>query len=82
MSAPIGTNCCDARWGGLKTCHCSACHNTFTSITAFDKHRTGSHALSERTCLEPSAVGLVLTGRDYPCWGAPGDTSREFGEAS
>ena len=34
---------CPNHWGGLKTAHCAACHETFTGLTAFDKHRTGSH---------------------------------------
>ena len=40
----IKTNCCGAEFSGLKTAHCSACHETFTTVAAFDKHRTGSHA--------------------------------------
>lgn len=66
------TNCCQAWWTGLKTAHCPSCHATFTTISAFDKHRTGSHAYDTRTCLDPASVGLVATGRDYPCWGFPG----------
>jgi hypothetical protein len=63
---------CTAIWGGLNTCHCPACHRTFTVIAANDKHRAGSHARDERHCLEPSRVGLVDAGRAYPCWGFPG----------
>jgi hypothetical protein len=62
---------CRARWGGLKTAHCSACHETFTVVAAFDKHRAGSHARG-RYCLDPAAVGLVDAGRAYRCWGFPG----------
>jgi len=50
---------CDSRWTGLGVCHCSACHRTFTSISAFDQHRSGSHALGARHCLDPGSVGLV-----------------------
>jgi hypothetical protein len=63
---------CGAHWGGLSTGHCSACHLTFTGITAFDKHRTGSHANDTRACLDPASVGLVDANRAYPCWGFPG----------
>lgn len=61
---------CGAAWCGLKTSHCSACHETFTSITSFDRHRTGG--AGDRKCVAPTAAGLVKTGRDYPCWGIPG----------
>ncbi len=67
---------CDARWGGFNTSHCSGCHRTFTGLTAFDKHRDGDHAKSTRRCLPPDLVGLVGAGRDYPCWGFPGDPDR------
>ena len=63
---------CPARWGGLKTAHCDACHQTFTVVAAFDKHRAGSHTHDDRHCLDPAAVGLVDAGRAYPCWGFPG----------
>lgn len=57
---------CGATWCGLKTCHCIGCHETFTTITSFDKHRQRGH------CLQPADVGLAKVGRDYPCWGLPG----------
>ena len=66
---------CGAVWGGLKTAHCAgSCHQTFTTITAFDAHRAGSHAKDERHCVWPVKVGLVDAGRAYPCWGFPGRT--------
>jgi hypothetical protein len=63
---------CPARWGGLKTAHCNACHETFTVVAAFDKHRVGSHTDDSRHCVHPATVGLVDAGRAYPCWGFPG----------
>jgi hypothetical protein len=63
---------CPARWGGLKTCHCAACHESFTVVAAFDKHRVGSHADDTRQCVHPATVGLVDAGRAYSCWGFPG----------
>lgn len=63
---------CTSWWTGLNTSHCTACHRTFTGITAFDKHRDGSHSASTRHCVEPESVGLVDAGRAYPCWGFPG----------
>lgn len=71
---PYGCGC-GARWGGLKTCHCTGCHQTFTAITAFDAHRTGSHPDETRHCLQPGSVGLIDAGRGYPCWGAAGAES-------
>jgi len=68
-------NCCDASFTGMNTCHCTSCHATFTGITVFDKHRSGSHAQSTRHCLDPAAMtdadGMPVfadAGRGYPCW--------------
>ena len=71
------TSCprCNNRWTGLKTAHCTACHETFTTITAFDKHRTGDHANDTRHCIDPSTAGLINARRPYPCWGWPGTTN-------
>lgn len=81
MSAqpPYGCPRCDKRWGGLNTAHCGACHRTFSGITAFDKHRGGSHARDTRHCLDPETTvfqredgsewRLVRLGRNYECWG-------------
>ena len=71
-SETTSCNGCNARWGGLRTAHCSACHQTFTTPTAFDLHRSGSHADETRHCISPADVGLVDAGRQYPCWGYPG----------
>jgi hypothetical protein len=71
--APHGCGRCNARWGGLNTSHCSGCHETFTSLSAFDAHRTGSHANGTRTCLPPTKAGLVQANRPYPCWGTEGN---------
>ena len=68
---------CNLRWGGLKTAHCTACHETFTTVSTFDKHRAGSHASGTRHCLPPAEVGLVEAGRAYPCWAQAGTWERE-----
>jgi hypothetical protein len=75
---------CDNHWTGLAVMHCSKCHRTFTGISAFDLHRTGSHAASTRTCLDPVTVfnkagehSLVEVTRQYwSGWGCPGDDTR------
>lgn len=54
---------------------------TFTGLSAFDKHRDGSHAKSTRHCVSPESVGLIEAGRAYPCWGFPGDPERQFAAA-
>ena len=63
---------CPARWGGLKGARCNACHETFTVVAAFDRHRAGSPTFDDRHCLDPATIGLVDVGRAYPCWGFPG----------
>ena len=60
---------CDNWWAGLSPHHCGSCHQTFTSLTAFDAHRDGNHAHDTRHCVDPSTVGLVRKNRAYPCWG-------------
>lgn len=62
---------CGKGWGGLKTAHCLNCHHTFTTVSAFDKHRTGGHANDTRHCVDPELVGLVSADRAYQCWGWP-----------
>lgn len=46
---------------GLSTCHCAACHRTFTSPSAFGLHQRFD--AGQVTCLDPA----VMTMRD----GAP-----------
>lgn len=55
---------CGATWGGGNTCHCSGCHLTFTSPSAFDRHRPGR-------CLPPAEVGLATlrTSGNQQVWG-------------
>jgi len=67
----IRVNCCSAGFSGLKTAHCTGCHATFSTASAFDKHRAGSHTQDTRHCLPPESVGLVSANRAYPCWGYP-----------
>jgi hypothetical protein len=70
---------CTLRWGGLNTSHCNGCHRTFTGMTAWEAHRTGTH-VKGRYCLDPADVGLVDAGRSYPCWALPGTYEREDNE--
>lgn len=55
---------CAQTWTGVRRCHCSACHVTFSSPSAFDAHvKTAGH-------VDPATVGLVA--RDG-IWGAAGE---------
>ena len=74
--APVLTRCphCNGTWTGLTTCHCSSCHRTFSSISAFDMHRSGSHAESTRHCVDPASAGLVpVTKLYWSGWARPGE---------
>lgn len=66
--ALIACSGCDSKWSGIAVCHCSGCHRTFTSISAFDIHRTRAGE-----CLDPATV-VNLKGEprlvpvDKPTW--------------
>ena len=65
--------------GGLATCHCASCHQTFTSITAFDKHQKLTGEWGKVECLEPETMRkrngdpVLIPYREtpggYPIWG-------------
>jgi hypothetical protein len=64
---------CGARWSGANTAHCGACHVTYTSVGAFDRHRRAGE------CRPPAEAGLVQRGRaGYTAWGLPGDYPAEL----
>lgn len=74
---------CGATWTGQLTMHCCSiggCGRLFTGLSAFDRHRTGSHSKG-RFCLDPETVinddpesprfGQRIfqdAERKYPCW--------------
>jgi hypothetical protein len=69
--AAITHPACGNWWTGLTRAHCPACHRTFSSDSAADKHRTGKFE-ADRHCADPATVGLVA--RDKPfgtLWGWP-----------
>lgn len=71
---------CGVRWSGYKTAHCCACHETFSTVSNFDRHRQGPHSdVRPRFCVSPESVGLVDAGRAYRCWAMPG-REREYGD--
>lgn len=65
------TKCaCGAEWTGLRTEHCTACHQTFSGTTSGDMHRTGRHDTTvgpeRRRCLasnEMRAKGMEQNDR-------------------
>ena len=53
---------------GTRRSHCAGCHETFTSVSAFDRHQTlndGSH------CHDPATRGLIQ--RPDGVWRHPGE---------
>lgn len=72
------------RWSGTSTAHCGACHETFSGIGPFDRHRRGKPGDDRYPpggCYYPGDTGLVLIeGRAYRCWGTTptaGDQAEE-----
>lgn len=65
---PDGTYC-HATWSGLNAIHCVECHLTFTSPSAFGKHKA-----SNNVCLDPAEV-TTRGGRPY--FGEP--TTNDYG---
>jgi len=56
-----------------KRCQCSECKEFFSSPTAFDKHRAGTHGV-DRHCQSPETAGLLI--RKVPngsFWASPGN---------
>ncbi|WP_405673171.1 hypothetical protein [Streptomyces sp. NBC_01530] len=57
---------CRSWWTGNERSHCGGCHLTYSSLTAFDRHRKGG------TCQPPESVGLVARQKPYgTLWGIP-----------
>ncbi len=68
---PHSCGSCTNRWAGSNTAHCGGtrgCHITFSSPSAFDRHRR------DGSCLDPAAAGLAILDRaGYVVWGSPAD---------
>jgi len=67
-------NCCDGKFSGSMTAHCTACCQTFSRPTVADKHRRYGK------CVDPAshrdvngALVFKDAGRAYPCWSGAGD---------
>lgn len=67
---------CGSTWTGLRRAHCPACHETFNSDSAADKHRTGKYGV-DRHCIPPEKAGLVAVEQPWgTCWQTPGSDDR------
>lgn len=53
---------CPKTWTGLTIAHCGACHETFSSITHFDAHR--SQYGQRGRCLDPKGLTRTRRGED------------------
>jgi len=53
---------------GHSRCVCRSCGETFSGLTAFDKHRRGGR------CLDPAELGMeIKMGAKGSWWGLPGN---------
>lgn len=52
--------------------YCGRCKHVFSSLKAFDLHRTGSHELRQRRCLSEEAMRAKgMMQNDQGIWIAP-----------
>lgn len=57
---------CGRWWTGAERSHASCCHETFSSLSAFDAHRKGGR------CNPPASVGLIARPKPFgDLWGWP-----------
>lgn len=65
------THSCGKQWTGLGRCHCGNCHETFSGISAFDRHQQWWRP--GEACENPAAFGLVPTEHAWgTLWSLPG----------
>ena len=64
----LNTHTCGARWGGAGRCNCAGCHETFSSDSAWTRHRRGL------ACRDPRDAGLVAADNPHGgvVWQRPG----------
>jgi hypothetical protein len=54
----------------MATCTCHPCGQSFTGLTAFDKHQQVDYTRRPAvTCLDPATLGMVRN--DHGRWGYP-----------
>lgn len=60
-------------------CRCGACNQYFRSVSAFDMHRTGSHAQLARRCLTTDEMTEAGMSKDqHGCWMGPSRSAYEL----
>lgn len=63
---------CGKWWTGAQRAHCGACHETFSSLGAFDRHQTWPRGSSGSGCRRPGEVGLTSSARPFgELWSYP-----------
>jgi hypothetical protein len=45
---------CTNTWPGVSRCHCAGCHETFSGLALFDRHRRDIKGVG--TCLDPASI--------------------------
>lgn len=64
---------CGNWWTGLISCHCGACHCSFTGIGAFDIHRRGGKCVDPETILTKTGEpALIPANKPWPGWSQTG----------
>ncbi len=66
---------CSNTWGGLAMAHCSVCHDTYSGITSFDRHRNRGKCVNPETYKNEDGE-LVFerrTSGKVPIWAFPTD---------
>lgn len=46
---------CTREWSGMAECHCSYCHEHFSTIRNFDKH------IDKNGCIDPNILTTLVT---------------------
>ena len=62
MSVVITCGGCGEHWTGQRVCHCGGCHETFSGISAFERHQNTAG------CLDVGVLELYLVPIRKP-WG-------------
>lgn len=64
---------CGKWWTGAERSHCGGCHEMFSSLTAFEKHRRGLRYN------DPAGIGLEPREKPFGVlWGHPAPESRSW----
>ncbi len=63
-SNEVSCSTCQQAWTGLAVAHCGACHETFSGVGLFDRHRD-QHG-DRGKCLDPATItkGSPIVWRD------------------